>query len=339
MPTEQRTAYAAGYSRRVMAALGLAAILSAPPAIASEPNVVVTIKPIHSLVAQVMDGVGTPALLVKGSASPHTFSMRPSDARAINKADVFIRVSEDVEPFTAKIVAALPKSVRLVSLSDVSGVKLLSRRIGGTFEAHVHGPDDHHDDHAGHKNNADDDTHHGEDAHGKSDGHIWLDPDNAKAIVEAVTQTLVTAYPMQAVRLKANAVTALARIDTLAESVNADLAGARGKPFVVFHDAYQYFEKRFGIEAVGSVTVSPEVQPSAKRLSELRAKLTGLNTVCVFAEPGFKPNLVAAITEGTKAKSGTLDPEGQSLQPGPELYGALIRGIASNLKACLAPTS
>jgi len=296
-----------------------------PAAATVGPNVVVTTKPIHSLVAGVMQGVGTPALLVDGSASPHTFSLKPSHVRAIDAADVFIRVSEALEPFTGKIARALPDSVRLVTLAEAPGVRLLDRRAGGDFEHH---------------HSAGEEAHRGlldHDNEGGKDGHIWLDPQNAKAIVAHVAEALSERDPAHAAQFKANAARLDARLDALAAELGAATKPLQQKPFVVFHDAYQYFEDRFGLDAVGSITVSPDVQPSAKRLTELRRKLRALQAVCVFAEPLFQPNLVAAVTEGTDARSGTLDPEGVTLAPGPDLYAALMRNLAANLKACLAP--
>ena len=284
----------------------------------SDLKVVATIKPIHSLLAQLMEGVGTPTLLVEGAASPHTFALKPSAVRAINDADVFVRVSEGLEPFTGKVVRALPRSVRLVTLAEAPGVKLLERRTSGAFEAHTHAHalGDGHDD-------------------GREDGHIWLDPENAKAIVAYLAKVLAEAKPEAAATLQANALGINARIAKLAAGLETAMRPLRDKPFVVFHDAYQYFESRFGLDAVGAITVSPDVQPSAKRLTELRRKIKRLDAVCVFSEPAFQPNLVAAVTEGTRARSGTLDPQGSTLAAGPELYFKLMRNIGEGFKACL----
>jgi zinc transport system substrate-binding protein len=303
---------------------------------ASDPKVVVTMKPVHALVAQAMDGIAIPALVVDGAASPHTFTLKPSGAKAINEAGVFIRVSETVEPFTRKIVLALPKSVVLVSLSDVADMTLLEQRHGGAFEEHAHEDEKGHDDHdkgGKHAEHDDDDDHEG------TDGHIWLDPANAKVIVNAVTKVLAEKYPEHAERLKSNSAIVLAKLDALTAEIETLLAPVKDKPFIVFHDATQYFEKRFGLAAAGSITVSPDVQPSAKRLTAVRKKIGALGAVCVFTEPGFQPNLVAAVTEGTKARSGTLDAEGQTLKPGPELYADLMLGLARNIRGCLQPVS
>jgi zinc transport system substrate-binding protein len=299
----------------------LATALVAVPAMARAEvtDVVVTIKPIHSLVAQVMQGVGVPVLLVDGAASPHSFSLRPSQVRAIPTAGMFIRVSERLEPFTGKIVRALPDDVQLVTLVDVPGIKLLSRREDGTFDDHVHAPGDSHDT--------------------VKDSHLWLDPDNAKVIGNYLAGVLSARYPEHAERFKANAERLSSEVDALTGELEAATNPLRDRPFVVFHDAYQYFDARFRLDAVGSITVSPEVQPSAKRLTELRRKIRSLKAVCVFAEPYFQPALVAAVIEETDARAGTLDPEGLSLEPGPRLYFQLMRNLAASLKSCLAPAT
>jgi zinc transport system substrate-binding protein len=305
-----------------LVAAALAGATAAAAADQGDLKVVVTIKPIHSLVTALMEGIGTPTLLVDGAASAHSFSLKPSGVRAINAADVFVRVSETLEPFTGKIVTALPDRVRLVTLTETPGLKLLDRRTSGTFESHAHDADPG-GDHAEPNDRA------------GTDGHIWLDPDNAKAIVAYLAKVLSERAPAHAPRLRANAEALNARIDALTARIEAETKPLKNKPFVVFHDAYQYFDRRFGLDAIGSITVSPQVQPSAKRLTELRRKIRALKAVCVFAEPLFQPNLVAAVTEGTDARTGTLDPAGTTLAPGADLYFALMRNLVAGLKSCL----
>ena len=318
-----------------------------PSAAAGELKVVATIKPIHSLVAQVMEGIGKPALLVDGKASPHSFSLKPSDARALNAADVVFRVSPSLEPFTVKVAEALPKSVTLVTLSEAQGVELLDTRTSATFEAHdhgkgheAHGKEPHgkgHDDHAGHDDHDDHDD--DEHAHGGKDGLIWLAPENARATVRAAAASPSARAPDLAGKLEANAAAAIARIDALDAELKSSVAGLTGKPFIVFHDAYQYFERRYGLGAAGSITLNPEVKPSAKRLTAIRAKVQKLGATCVFAEPQFSPRIVASVIEGSAARSGELDPEGASIPNGPELYPTLMRNLARSLNDCLAPRS
>ena len=350
---------------RVMPALAVlvATLMSGTSAIAADVKVTATIKPIHALVAQVMEGVGTPSLLVQGAASPHTYALKPSDARALHQADVFFRVSETVEPFTGKIVEALPESVRVVTLADSPGIALLPIRRGETFEAHDHshghGDHDHGDQKHDHDHGAHDGKHkhdhshdHADHGHGhkhdhhdhahaahEMDGHIWLDPHNARKMLTEIARALSEAAPDHAETFRDNAVRAAAALDTLEADLARDMASVKGKPYVVFHDAYQYFERRFGLAPVGSITLSPEVRPSAKRLTEIRQRLGTLEASCVFAEPQFQPRRVDAVIEGTTARAGTLDPEGALLEPGPNAYETLLRNLATGLKSCLAPQS
>ncbi len=304
-------------------AIVLACLQIAASEARAEVKVVVTSKPIHSLVAGVMQGVGTPGLLIDGNASPHTYAMKPSDARALNAADVVFRVSEQLEPFTAKAFKSLPAKIRTVSLADTPGLKLLTKREGGPFEAHSHGKGHHH----GHS--------HSKAKGPANDPHVWLDPTNAKAIARHIADVLSKASPADAAKLKANADALAQRLDNLDAELERDLKPIAGKPFVVFHDSLQYLEARYGLSAVGAITVSPEEQPSAKRISDLRKKITGLSAVCVLSEPQFPGKLVASVTEGSKARTEVVDPEGGTFRGGPELYFELMRKAAKSLKACL----
>ncbi len=332
--------YLAATGSWLTVALAMAVPQAAPRA--DELRVVATIKPIHALVAEVMGDAGEPRLLVGGAASPHTYALKPSDAKALHSAQIVFRVSEQIEPFTRRIASSLPKSVTVVTLADAPGVKRLAMRSGDTFEAHSHDGDSHnghgHDEH-----DADHDGTHGHEAgHDEAtekpvrDGHVWLDPDNAVAMVREIARALKAAAPDKAAVFEANAARAIAGIESAAREIDEAIAPLRGKPFVVFHDAYQYFETRFQIPAIGAITVSPEVQPSARRLAEIRRKIKDLKARCVFAEPQFKAKLVASVLEGTDAKAGTLDPEGVTVTPGPEAYTTLLRNLTAGLKACLA---
>lgn len=302
---------------------------------AAELKVVVTSKPIHALVASVMSGRAAPKLLVDGNQSPHTYAMKPSDAKAVNEARIFFRVSEGLEPFTGKLVKALPDKVKIVSLAEAPGLELLDRRKGGPFESHAHAPSAKKHGH-GHDHAHDDDH---EDAAAGHDPHVWLDPDNARAMAKHVATVLSAADPEGAATYAANAAKLDAEIAAVDQDLIRDLAAVKDRPFVVFHDATQYFERHYGLAAAGSITVSPEVQPSAKRLKAIRAKIGELKAGCVFAEPQFKSKVVDTVVEGTGARTGTLDPEGGLLPSGPGHYAALMRGLAASLRDCLAKSS
>ncbi|NBT41402.1 MAG: zinc ABC transporter substrate-binding protein ZnuA [Alphaproteobacteria bacterium] len=298
-------------------------------------KVVASIKPVHSLVTAVMEGVGKPELLVEGAGSPHTYSLKPSQANKLQKADIVFWMSHDLEAFLENSIESIAKNAKAVSLMDAHDLIKLNFREGGAFDAHGH--DDHkdhdehgHDDHKdhGHKDH-DDHGHHG------TDPHVWLDPVNAKAMIHEIEAALIEADPANASAYEANAKAMMSKLDNLVAEIDAELQPVKGRGYVVFHDAYQYFENRFGVSAVGSITVSPEVLPGAERVAELREKVRDLDATCVFSEPQFQPKLVKTITENTNAGTGVLDPLGASIDDGAELYFTLIRNMAASLKKCL----
>ncbi|AWU97219.1 zinc ABC transporter substrate-binding protein ZnuA [Azospirillum ramasamyi] len=323
----------AAFAAVLAAVLAAAAALPAhaeAPAHAQAPKVVVSIKPIHSLVASVMHGVGEPTLLVRGGASPHSYTMKPSDAKALAAADLVVWVGPELESFLEKPLRANAPRATLLTLMDLKGLTLLETREGGAWDAHDHGKKRGH----GHQDHDHKDHDHA-DEHGELNTHIWLDPANARAIVEAAAEALAAGDPANAEAYRKNADRKLQELDALDAELKAALAPVKDKPFVVFHDAYQYFEARYGLSAVGSITVSPDRRPSAKRLSAIRAKIGGLGAACVFAEPQFEPTLVRTVVEGTKARTGVLDPEGSELPEGEALYPTLMRNLAASLRGCL----
>ena len=346
-------------ARRLPLALAAAALLTCGAAGSAaaddELRVVASIKPVHSLVSAVMAGVGEPHLIIRGYASPHTFTMRPSDAEALENADVIFMIGDTMESAFAGPVDALGGDARVVKLSEVPGLVLRRIREGGAFEEHDHGDhaghddhddhdEEHHDDHAGHDDHDDhghgqahDDNgdHAGE--HGPYDMHVWLDPINGWTMARAIAGTLSAADPANAATYQANLDALLQRLERLTGEIAQASAPARGVPFIVFHDAYRYFEDRFGLTSAGSVVVSPERAPGARRISELRHKVAELGVVCVFDEPQFDKRLVHTVTEGSDVKAGTVDPLGASIEDGPELYFMLLRNMASAFTGCLAP--
>ena len=324
--------------RKGLAAAIIASAALLSPAQAAQdlaPKVVASIKPIHSLVAAVMEGVGTPDLIVKGAASPHTYSMKPSDAAALQAADIVFWAGDDLEAFLVKPVATLATNAKVVEMIDAPGLKTLPFREGGPFEPHVDGDEPAGHDETGHAAAAGPDGHH----HSNTDMHFWLDPENAKAMAEAIETTLAAVDPVHEAIYRANTDKLDARLDALTATIKAELQPVAKKSFIVFHDAYQYFEQRFGVTAAGSITVSPEQIPGVQRVTAIQAKVKELGATCVFAEPQFEPKLVSVATENTKARSGVLDPEGAALKDGPELYFQLIGDLASSLKSCLSQES
>ncbi|MDX5591944.1 zinc ABC transporter substrate-binding protein [Pseudovibrio sp. SPO723] len=346
----------------------------------SAPDVVVTIKPIHSLAAGVMKGVGEPKLLVEGAGSPHGYSLKPSQAASLQDAELIVWVGPELETFMIKPLETLGHGAHKLPLSKAPGLELLPFREGGPFEKHNHDHEEHdheshdhadheghdhdthdhethaehdhdHDEHAheeehahaehGHDDHAHDDhghdEHHEHDdhAHGEFDAHMWLDPLNAKAFVATLSEELSEIDPENAATYADNAEKLMARLDNLTAEITGEMKAVQGKPFIVFHDAYQYFENRFDVPAAGSVTVSPERAPGAERVAEIQHRIEDLNATCVFSEPQFEPKIVKVLVEGTDAKSGELDPLGATMTPGEDQYFELIRGLAASLKECL----
>jgi len=321
----------------LFAAACAAVLMAAPPAGASEPpTVVASIKPINSLVAAVMGEVGSPHLIVKGAASPHTASLRPSDAAALQSADLVVWVGPDLELFLENSIATLSGDAIDLRLEDLDGVTILPPRVGGDFETHHHHADhdDDHDDHAEHEHEHDEHEHEHDEAHA-IDPHMWLDPANAEVMVRAIAEALTALDPDHADTYRANATATEQRLATLISDVTAELAPVKNRPFIVFHDAYQYFEHRFGLHAAGSVTVRPDTSPGAARLTEIKNRIDQTGAACVFAEPQFEPSLVRVIAEGTHAHTGTLDPLGADLPDGPDLYVRLLHDLATSMRACL----
>lgn len=302
-----------------------ALILAALPAQAETPKVIASIQPIHSLVAAVMDGVGKPGLVVTGAQSEHTFALKPSDARAIQAADMVVLVDENYETFLAKPLKAKAGKADIIALADLPGATILSSREGGIWE------EEHEEEH-GHDTHGHEDGHH----HGAVDGHVWLDPTNARLLVTAVADRLAERDPAHAETYRANAKTTAARLDALDVQLKTTLAPIAGRPYVVFHDAYQYFEKRYGLAAAGSITVDPDRPPSAKRLAALRDRLKASGTTCVFREPQFPAPVVETLAGSAGAGTGVLDPQGAHIPPGPNQYFTLMTELSSALTSCLA---
>ena len=305
-------------------ACSLAAMIALVPwaAEASDASkVVVSIKPLHSLVSAVMDGIETPKLIVDGAASPHTYNLKPSNASDLQSADIVFWFGHDLEAFLEKPLDALASKAKIVSVLKIKGIETLSPRESGTFEHHDHGNQG--------------DTHtvpEGEEI----DAHVWLDPENAKVITQQIAATLSEVDPGHATQYASNAEKEIAKLKALEQQIAKMVAPVRNKPFIVFHDAYQYFEQRFGVNVAGSITVSPDTTPGAARISEIHKKVIELGATCVFAEPQFEPKLVKVVMEGTPARTGVLDPEAANLTEGPQLYSDLLTNIANSLVECLS---
>ena len=290
-------------------------ILTFSSSIQAKINVVASIKPIHSLVASVMDGVGEPSLIVDGSASPHTFQLKPSHAKLLQNADIIFWIDKDLENFLVKPLSSIAKKSKKISLMEINSIKKLKFREKNIFV-------EKHDDHKGHK----------EHAHGEFDIHIWLDPENAKTMSMEIAKELSKIDPKNKLIYESNAKKVSFKINKMMKEIKKEIN--KDAAFVVFHDAYQYFEKRFNIDAVGALTVNPEVLPGAKQLTEIRKEIKHEKVKCLFSEPQFNPSIAKAIAKDTGVKIAVLDPLGAKLNTSKDLYFQLIKNIALSFKNC-----
>ena len=296
----------------------------------AEISVVTSIKPIHSLTSYIMEGVGEPELIIDGVASPHNFQIKPSHAKMLQNADLVIWIGEDLESFLPTALKSIPKDAVVFELLDQSGLKKLKFREKNIFEGH----DDHgHDEHAKKEDDHDDHGHddHGH-GHGSFDPHIWLDPANAKVIVKKITNQLSKIDKDNASTYKANSKKVIKDLDGLIKEVKNEIN--KDASFVVFHDAYQYFEKRFGLSVIGALTVNPDVMPGAEQLSEIREVIEHEKAKCIFSEPQFNPNIINSIASDTGVKTGVLDPLGANIDKGKNMYFDLIKDMSNSLKGC-----
>tara|TARA_B110000238_G_scaffold46497_1_gene50386 strand:- start:1076 stop:2020 length:945 start_codon:yes stop_codon:yes gene_type:complete len=299
-------------------------ILTFSSSIQAKINVVASIKPIHSLVASVMDGVGEPSLIVDGSASPHTFQLKPSHAKLLQNADIIFWIDKDLENFLVKPLSSIAKKSKKISLMEINSIKKLKFREKNIFV-------EKHDDHKGHKEH-DDHKGHKEHAHGEFDIHIWLDPENAKTMSMEIAKELSKIDPKNKLIYESNAKKVSFKINKMMKEIKKEIN--KDAAFVVFHDAYQYFEKRFNIDAVGALTVNPEVLPGAKQLTEIRKEIKHEKVKCLFSEPQFNPSIAKAIAKDTGVKIAVLDPLGAKLNASKDLYFQLIKNIALSFKNC-----
>ena len=316
----------------------------------AEIKVVATIKPIHSLASYLMDGVGKPDLIVDGYASPHGFALKPSHAKMIQNADIIFWVGEDIENFLEKPLKTIAKKADKIELMEIKGLtklKFRERNIFDSHDDHGHKKDDH-DDHDDHANKEDDHDDHGHDddhkedghddhgheghAHGEFDPHIWLDPMNAKIILSEMAEHLIENDKENESKYKKNLKNAHKDLDSLTKKVKSEL----NKDFksIVFHDAYQYFEKRFGVNILGAFTVNTDVMPGAEQLAEIREVIEHDKVSCVFSEPQFNPDIIKAVAKDTNIATGVIDPLGATLDPGKDLYFNLIGNMSKSFKGC-----
>ncbi|MGJ8528931.1 zinc ABC transporter substrate-binding protein ZnuA [Maritalea sp.] len=322
--------------RFVPLALCAAALSFAPQLAAAERlQIVTSIRPIHSLVEYISGGHADTHVLVPANASPHNYALKPSDAQKLQNADLIFWVDEHFETFLEKALETIPKSALTLALAEQPGINVLDARdVGLLPEEKDHEEGEHHEEHGEHDGHDDHDAH-GHD-HGDHDLHIWLDPENAKAMARVIAHALSVHDVEHSKQYLHNAAKLVDELDELIEQTEAKLADFGDHKFVTFHDAYQYFENRFGLKNAGVVTINPEIKPGAKRLLTLKNALAAYDIKCVFSEPQFDARLVQLAIEGTDVRSAELDPLGANLETGPKLYFELINQIRTNMTDCLA---
>ena len=291
---------------------------------ASDLKVVVSIKPFHSLVSTVMQGVSEPALLLNGNNSPHTYSLRPSAAVKLQNADLVFWGGENLEGFLAKPIHSLAAGARVVSFEDTPGLILRSfRSVNEWQELNPESEND--QDHLKKQ-----------EIHRLpgNDPHIWLDPLNAQKITQNLVQILSEFDPENAQTYHSNGKKTILRLSDLNIQLETKMSSVSSKPYIVFHDAYQYFEKRYQLNPIASVIVSSGPSTSVGRLIDIRKKIKNKNVLCIFTEPQFSPKLVQTVISGTAVKKGILDPIGTRISPGPEMYFTLLNNISHSISTC-----
>ena len=309
-------------------------LLLSGTASANVPKVVTDIPITHSLVTRVMAGIGMPDLIVDRGASPHEYSLRPSNAASLEAADLVFWISNGLTPWLDDALNTLARNAKVIELMDAKGATVLSFREGATFETHSH---QHKHDEDGHDEDKHDEDGHDEDEHatGNVDPHGWLDPYNGRIWLDVIATALSKIDPTNSDIYFANATQAKADIDTVISELEETLAEFRGTNFIVYHDAYQYFEKRFDVLAAGSISLGDVSDPSPARIAEVRKKVEELGITCVFSEPQFNPELVRTVTDRVSVKTRVIDPLGTQFTLGPDFYLNVLRGIAQSMASCL----
>ena len=290
----------------------------------AEVNVVTTIKPLHSLISSVMEGVGKPSLIIEGTNNPHTFVFKPSHAEMIENADIIFWIGEDLEAFMEKPLDSLAKNAKTIAFMDLASIEKLKFREQNIFDDYdEHDGHDDHDDHAGHH-----DGHN----HGEFDAHIWLDPANAKEMVLEISHELSELDPSNKSKYEDNASKTIAALDTLIEEVDNSLS--KDISYIVFHDAYQYFETRFGVKSAGALTLNPDVLPGAKQIADIQDLINDKGIKCIFSEPQYNPKIIETLGNDMNISTGVMDPLGAYIEAGPSMYSELINEIANSIKNC-----
>ncbi len=295
-----------------------AAILTSGAVFSAQADVVASVRPLGFIASAIADGVMPTEVLLPDGASPHDFALRPSDIARLRSADLVVWVGPEMEAFMTKSAAQLPPN-RQVEIATLPAVKPLLMKGG---------EDEHDHDHA-HEN--DGDKHH----HGEYNMHVWLSPEIAREAAIVIHDKLVELVPQKKQQLDANLARFEDGLTKTDKNIGTMLQPVQGKGYFVFHDAYGYFEKHFGLSPLGHFTINPEIQPGAQRLHLIRTQLVEQKATCIFAEPQFRPAVITAVAQGTKVRMGTLDPLGSGIELDADSYVNFLSQLANQYLSCL----
>ncbi|MFJ5363803.1 zinc ABC transporter substrate-binding protein ZnuA [Pectobacterium punjabense] len=298
---------------------------------AASAAVITSIRPLGFIASAIADGVTPTEVLLPDGASPHDYALRPSDVQRLQSADLVIWVGPEMEAFLGKPLAKILPA-KQIALSTLPGIKsALEKEAGHDHEdSHEQAHDEHEKGHEHSHDDGDDDHHHGE-----YNMHIWLSPEMTKQAAIAIHAKLLELMPQNKDKLDANLLYFTDKIAQADEKIVKMLAPVQGRGYFVFHDAYGYFEKHYGLSPLGYFTVNPEIQPGAQRLHQIRTQLVEHKAVCVFAEPQFRPAVINAVAKGTDVRSGVLDPLGSNIALGRDSYADFLLQLSNQYVSCL----
>jgi zinc transport system substrate-binding protein len=306
-------------SRLFAVVLVFTANLLSITAVQADVRVVTSIKPLQLIAAAVQDGAGTPEVLLPPGASPHHYALRPSDVRRVQQADLLYWIGPDMEGFLPRVLKN--RTLPVVAVQSLPGLHL--RHFAADSASHQ----EHHDE--GH-----DEPDH-DHRPGSLDAHLWLSSANARVIAAKMATDLSAADPANASRYASNAKAFSARLDALDARIKGRVAGIAGKPYFVFHEAFDYFEDAYGLKHAGVFSVASEVQPGAQHVAAMRARLTEVGKTCVFSEPPLRPRLAETLTTGLPVKLAELDALGADIDGTATGYEQLLNALGDNLAGCL----
>jgi len=287
-------------------------------------RVVASIRPVAALVGAVMGDVGQPALLISDPAAAHHFTVKPSQARLLQDADLVFWIGPSMETSLGTALAGLAPDVPAVPLIDVEGLTRypLDAIDGGYKHKHTGEttqPHHAHDDHA-------------------VNPHIWLDPRNVVVLLHHIAGRLAAADPAHKATYQANARDAAAQIKATITAMRAEMARYRDSRFIVLHDAHTYFERFFDVRARAAITIDPGMAPGVARLTALRQLLATAKITCIFGEVGISDKWPQLVADGTNLSLVQLDPLGITIDDGPSFFPRLFRLYQMAYSDCLSDT-